>query len=102
LDGQVTRAELERVWADVRQQLDTAARLLPSQPRKTDEGGSIDSYRGWLEHNELELALDELELLGEANRVPRDYWIALATACRLMGLEAREARCRSRISRLMP
>ena len=93
----VTRTELEILWTDVRRHLDSAARLLPSPARTGDEGGTIEAYRDWLEHNELELAFDELEMVGEANEVPDDYWAQLATAARLMSLDAREVRCRSRI-----
>lgn len=93
----MTRSELETLWAQVSQQLEGAARLLPSSARPSDDGGTIEAFRDWLDHNELELALDELELLGEANDVPGDYWRHLATAGGLMKLEARQARRRSRL-----
>ena len=33
-----------------------------------------------IEHNELELALDELEMLGGINKVPRQFWVCLRDA----------------------
>jgi hypothetical protein len=62
----------------------------------SEEGGTLESCAEWLQHNELELAFDELEMIGTANKVPDDYWVHLAAA-ELMNLGAREARCRSRI-----
>lgn len=93
----MTRADLEALWAQVSQELEGAARLLPSPAQKGDDGGTIEAFHDWLEHNELELALDELELLGEANEVPDDFWLHLATAAGFMKLDARQARCRSRV-----
>lgn len=43
----------------------------------------------FLDHNELELALYELECLGEDNAVPPEYWRKLAEAARLMDLQER-------------
>jgi hypothetical protein len=71
--------------------------MLPEVPRRGDEGGCLESYREFLDHNELELALDELQLLGDANDVPPAYWEALASAARLMELERRVEACESRI-----
>ncbi|HKV12229.1 MAG TPA: hypothetical protein VJ725_29055, partial [Thermoanaerobaculia bacterium] len=88
---------LHRLWAEVRQRLEAAARLLPNPVRSGDDGGTLAAFYDWLEHNELELAFDELEMLGEANDVPDDYWLQLAAAARAMKLEAGEARCRSRV-----
>jgi len=81
----------------VREQLNAAARSLPTPVRSGEDGGTIEAFHGWLDHNELELALDELEMLGNANEVPDDFWSRLATAAQLMELEAHEARCRSHI-----
>ena len=92
-----TRAELEVLWANVRVHLESAAAILPQPKRSGDEGGSIAGYREFLGHNELELAFDELDLLGQANDVPAAYWQQLAAAADLMDLENRAAACRARI-----
>ncbi len=93
----MTRAELEILWAKIRQHLDAAARLLAQPVQPGDEGGTAEAYQGWLENNELELALDELEMVGQANNVPDEYWRELAAAACLMNLEASEARCLARV-----
>jgi hypothetical protein len=92
-----TRAELEILWGKVQVHLEAAARLLPKHPRVGDDGGTIENYRNFLAHNELGLALDELEALGEANEVSESYWRELASAADLMELEIEAARCRSRL-----
>ncbi len=91
------RAQLEVLWGRIRKRLDCAARLLPDPVQVSEDGGTLESYAKWLQHNELELAFDELEMIGTANKVPDDYWVHLAAAAELMNLGAREARCRSRI-----
>ena len=91
-----TRAELEIIWSKVEGHLESAARLLPDPVRTGDEGGTIEGYRDFLAHNELELAFDELEALGDANQVTAAYWEDLTSAAGLMGLDAKATRCRSR------
>lgn len=51
----------------------------------------INEYEEFLEHNELELALDMLEEAGlEARHKPsRDFWFNLKKAAEIMGLENR-------------
>jgi hypothetical protein len=93
----ITRAELEIIWSKVEGHLESAARLLPDPVRTGDEGGTIEGYREFLAHNELELAFDELEALGDANKVTGAYWEDLASAAALMGLDAKARRCRSRV-----
>ena len=63
----------------------------------TNDGRSLEAYADWVDRNELELAFDELELLGMANDAPAPYWTRLASAAQLMKLDAREARCRARV-----
>jgi hypothetical protein len=77
-------AELRQLWAAVRRDLDRARTLLPPQPVEGE--GSLDRLAEWLDHNELDLALDELELLGEDNSAPAPFWQALRTAAERMGL----------------
>jgi hypothetical protein len=85
------RGTLEESWRRTRGHLDAAARLLPAAPKRGSEGGSFAAYLDWLEHNELELALDELLLLGEANSVVTEFWQALLDTANEMKLDARAA-----------
>jgi hypothetical protein len=75
---------LRELWKAVRQDFDRAIQLLPSPV--IEEDGSVARLIEWLDHNELGLALDELEALGDVNQVPPDYWRLLATAAQRMGL----------------
>ncbi len=97
-DKSVNQEELVALWNQVRERLSDAARLLPATCKSHDEGGSLSAYVDWLEQNELELAFDELEALGDVNDVCHEYWEHLSAAAHLMGLSAREARCRARAS----
>ena len=92
-----TRAELEYLWTAIRAHLESAATLLPETATPGDRGGSIDAYRELVAHNELGLALDELEALGLANGAPDAYWRELAEAADLMALHDRAEACRARI-----
>lgn len=77
-----------------------AATLLPSPTRDGEEGGKVESYQEWIEHNELGLALDEMEMIGEVNDVPDQYWLELEGAARLMNLQIQAERCASRAGRV--
>lgn len=52
-------------------------------------------YREWIEHNELELALEELQGFGEIHQVPRQFWVHLRDAA----IEMRLAKHRLHIDR---
>lgn len=88
----MTARRLHESWARTRRHLSHAAALLPADLVEPEDGGRLARYREWLEHNELELALDELEGLGEINRVPREFWIHLRDAALEMQLEERRLR----------
>lgn len=64
-----TRGHLVRAWVE-----------LP-----VDVVGS-DRYEEYLDHNELELAMEVLAALGEAGQAPSAMWEALADAANEMGL----------------
>lgn len=74
------RQNLEASWSRTRAHLNNAFAQLPALPKDSDKGGSAGNYREWLDHNELELALDELEMLGEANGAGRKFWELLLSA----------------------
>jgi hypothetical protein len=68
----LVRRVLEKSWSRTRNHLKDAAKCLPPNPKASDDGGSLELFEDWLKHNELENALDELELLGEANESETD------------------------------
>ena len=80
----MTNAALRRLWAAVRRDFDRARALLPSPPVEAE--GRVARLAEWLDHNELELALDELEALGEDNAASPTYWEYLRSAAERMGL----------------
>jgi hypothetical protein len=49
-------------------------------PEKGKELEAAQRYHEWLYHNELELALDELEGLGEESQVDQNFWEFLRLA----------------------
>lgn len=77
-------ASLRRLWAEVRRDFDQAVALLPT-PISEDEG-STQRLSEWLDHNELGLALEELEQLGLDNSVQGQFWKILADAAQRMDL----------------
>ena len=81
---------LKQLWVAVRRDFDQARALLPS--RLSEVEGSVDRLVEWLDHNELELALDELESLGKDNFAPHAYWKHLQSAAGRMGLAEHQTR----------
>ena len=92
------RKELQASWARTRTYLESAFAQLPASPVEGEEGGSAQAYRGWVDHNELELALDELEMLGEANPVDPGFWQLLLQAATEMKLDDRAARYQEKLA----
>lgn len=87
--------ELRRLWASIRHDFESARKLLPRTPNERQ--GSVARLDEWLDHNELELALYELERLGEDNAVAPEYWQALSSAADRMDMpemrKSLNARC---------
>jgi hypothetical protein len=69
--------------------------MLPLLPAECE--GSVARLDEWLDHNELELALDELESLGVDNAAPPAYWQVLMSAAVRMGLADHTVRLKQRI-----
>lgn len=72
---------LEESWRTTRRHLERARSRLA--------GVEDAALREYLENNELELALDELERLAEDRSCPREFWAAMAAAAAGMKLEER-------------
>jgi hypothetical protein len=57
-----------------------------SERRAWGGWGTLAQYQDYLEHNELELALDELADVGVANSPPVEFWRKLCQAAENMEL----------------
>lgn len=80
---------LEESWKITRGHLDRAKALLAGA-----KSGTLREYREYLDNNEL--ALDQLEALGESTPCPPEFWAAMEAAAASMKLEDRARRLRSR------
>lgn len=89
--------ELLESWQRTRMHLAAAAALLPATLGESAEGGPLQGYAEYLEHNELGLALDELEGLAQVNAVTPAFWTALAEAAAEMKLRDHERRYRDAV-----
>lgn len=58
-------------------------------PPPTAEGLGLDWFREYVDHNELELALEALVDVGDERGAEGAFWLALADAAREMGLDER-------------
>lgn len=92
----MTNLALRQLWAAVRRDFDQARALLPSAPVEVE--GNIARLTEWLDHNELELALEELEALGEDNQAGVAYWSCLHSAAVRMELTEHVKRLSQRVA----
>jgi hypothetical protein len=94
----IEKIELWKRWKVTEANLQHACKLLPlPAPAVFNEYNRLLSeYREFLEHNELELALDMLEELGELIPCCGGYWRNLERAAETMGLQDRVAYYRQR------
>ncbi len=83
------RQELEKSWKITRTYLAAARALAPADSSSNKSIALLKSHDENLSHNELELALDDLETLGEETNCGREYWLALVAAADQMGLQQR-------------
>jgi predicted ester cyclase len=95
-DSPGQRHPLEARWAVTRQHLDEACTLLRALRLDAEAERGFAEYREMLEHNELELALDELEHVAGTFPAPPAVWEKLATAAESMKLADRAESCRRR------
>ena len=93
------RAELERSWATTAKHLNAARELLPDHSPPGADGATLGGFEECLRHNEMELALDELEDLGLTSNPPTEFWRHLMYAADNMALEDRAAEYKRRMER---
>jgi len=91
----MNREKAAENWQAARKALQLARTLLGSNPTLEDaqgrQLGSPEQLDEFLAHSELELAVGELESLGELNEVPRAYWQHLREAALRLDLSERAA-----------
>jgi hypothetical protein len=75
--------DLHELWGLIRADLARAQRTLP---KDSASHKAIRDYQDFLEHNELELACDMLEVYAEDHEVSREFWLALRDAAAKMQL----------------
>ncbi|MEP4931735.1 hypothetical protein [Haloferula sp.] len=88
---------LRASWKRTQVHLNDARSELPKDPAPGSEAGSASGFQEFLEHNELELALDELEGMSTTNPTTTHFWFSLRAAASEMELE----RYRDRYSRVL-
>lgn len=87
----MTDASLQKRWKVTEVLLERAKRALPTpaKAQEKDYAALLAQYQQFLDHNELELALDMLEELGDLAPCRGGYWRDLARAAENMGLKER-------------
>jgi len=78
--------ELRKIWKEVDALLNEA-RALFSEIETGEDGFSEERFKEYLEHNELGLALEELEGIPLYNEVPREFWQLLLKSANRMQLK---------------
>jgi hypothetical protein len=81
--------ELIELWKKIDADLRRARGTLPPE---ADADDAVREYQEYLEHNELELACDLLEVYAQEHHVSREFWVALRDASLKMQLHERAAR----------
>jgi hypothetical protein len=87
----VSVGDLEAGWARTRKLLADARLGLAGIALGPDADAQLRYYVEYLEHNELELAMDSLAEAAEASLAPSAFWRTLAQAASSMGLVRRAA-----------
>lgn len=81
--------------------LESARRALPVEHSPACHA-LLDQYEQFLEHNEFELALDQLEAIGSLAPCRGGYWRDLERAARVMGLTNRIPELRRKFMEALP
>jgi hypothetical protein len=84
--------DLHQHWAETERQLRAARAELSIAPHQEPSLGTDDRYQEYLDANELQLALEELEGLGQQNEASPAFWDMLRTAAERMQLREHAVR----------
>jgi hypothetical protein len=89
--------ELLNRWKTTRWHLERAHRALPRNALENKgqipehDLATVAFFQEYLDHNELEMALDQLEGLGALNKCRGGFWRSLERASQSMGFHSRAA-----------
>ena len=89
--------DLQKSWEITSRHLKAAFNQLPLSIKEEPSVGSVKRFHDWLAHNELELALDELEGLGQLNSCASEFWRELLAAARNMDLPEHVSRYETKL-----
>lgn len=89
--------ELERNLAGTARHLKAARQLLHDDSPPGADGATLAGFEECLGHNEMQLAMEELEDLGLTNAPPAEFWRHLMHAANNMGLAETAAGYRRRM-----
>jgi len=78
--------ELKEIWIESESLLLEARRLF-NEPDTGEDGFSEERFKEYISHNELGLALEELEGIPLYNETPREFWQLLLKAANRMQLK---------------
>jgi hypothetical protein len=86
---QMASPEQIELWNQIEADLRRAYKTLPST---SFNDSALREFEHFLDHNELELACDSLEVYAEDHQVSQAFWLALRDASVKMQLDDRTAR----------
>jgi hypothetical protein len=81
--------DLQKLWTLIRSDLAKARNSLPADAASHK---ALAEYQNFLDHNELDLACDMLEVYAEDHKVTTVFWLALRDAAARIELPDRERR----------
>jgi hypothetical protein len=93
------KEELERNVAGTAKHLKAARQLLRDDSPPGADGATIAGFEECLGHNEMQLAMEELEDLGLTSSPPAEFWRHLMHAANNMGLVDTAAGYKRRMER---
>ena len=83
--------QYQQIWDEVSKLLKEARGYLDIENSSVNEINDTELFE-YLKHNELELALDEIEAISDSFEVPKQFWQCLIKAANLMGLKEHSKR----------
>ena len=78
--------KFQSVWRKINTHLNNAFNILSNNKIYSSDM----ELKKYISHNEFELALDRLEIIGNANDVHKEFWKELFKAAKLMKLENKQ------------
>lgn len=88
---------LFKSWEITRKHLLRAAEFFEREKLTSEELLFLESFKEFVEYNELGLAFDDLESLAETALCPKDFWQEMLLAAEQMNLPEAMQRCRGHL-----